>query len=198
MQVLSRTDEGGWELFDLDDVDTAFNNMAALRFLERRPMEGKCKGITISPVCAGHTLGGAVWRIHACGEEIVYAVDYNHRRERSTPTPPPPFPFPLAVRPHPYVVPSRPPCAPCLSFRLLNGAALEGSLDRPAVLITDAYNYAGTPFDRRARDNKLIGGTLPPRLCRTAASPLSDSLPFAPLQVSSWQLSGGMAMCCCL
>jgi cleavage and polyadenylation specificity factor subunit 2 len=28
---------------------------------------------------AGHLLGGAVWRISRDGEDVVYAVDYNHR-----------------------------------------------------------------------------------------------------------------------
>lgn len=35
------------------------------------------------PLPAGHMIGGAIWRISKMGdEEIVYAVDFNHRKER--------------------------------------------------------------------------------------------------------------------
>lgn len=35
------------------------------------------------PLLAGHMIGGAVWRITKMGEEeIVYAVDFNYRKER--------------------------------------------------------------------------------------------------------------------
>lgn len=37
----------------------------------------------ITPLPAGHMIGGAIWRITKMGdEEIVYAVDFNHRKER--------------------------------------------------------------------------------------------------------------------
>ena len=40
--------------------------------------------MTITPLPAGHMIGGAIWKISKEGEEeIVYAVDYNHKRERS-------------------------------------------------------------------------------------------------------------------
>ena len=44
-----------------------------------------------------------MWRIAAHGEDIVYAVDFNHRKERH-----------------------------------LNGAAIDGIVSRPAILITGA------------------------------------------------------------
>jgi len=43
---------------------------------------GKAEGITVSPLSAGHMIGGAVWKITKDSEEIVYAVDYNHAQER--------------------------------------------------------------------------------------------------------------------
>ena len=43
---------------------------------------GKGAGLTITPFAAGHMIGGSIWRIStAVGEDIVYAVDYNHRKE---------------------------------------------------------------------------------------------------------------------
>ncbi|KAJ1487891.1 beta-lactamase-like protein, partial [Baffinella frigidus] len=42
----------------------------------------KAEGITISPLNAGHLIGGALWKITKESEEIVYAVDYNHAQDR--------------------------------------------------------------------------------------------------------------------
>jgi cleavage and polyadenylation specificity factor subunit 2 len=42
----------------------------------------KGAGITITPYAAGHMIGGTIWKITKETEEIIYAVDYNHMRER--------------------------------------------------------------------------------------------------------------------
>lgn len=44
---------------------------------------GKGEGIVIAPHAAGHLLGGTVWKITKDGEDVIYAVDFNHRKERS-------------------------------------------------------------------------------------------------------------------
>lgn len=36
----------------------------------------------IAPHVAGHLLGGTVWKITKDGEDVIYAVDFNHRKER--------------------------------------------------------------------------------------------------------------------
>ena len=47
------------------------------------PHAGKGSGLSITPFAAGHLLGGAIWRIStAGGDELVYAVDFHHRKER--------------------------------------------------------------------------------------------------------------------
>lgn len=43
---------------------------------------GKGEGIVISPHVAGHLLGGTVWKITKDGEDVIYAVDFNHRKEK--------------------------------------------------------------------------------------------------------------------
>ena len=44
---------------------------------------GKGHGIQITPLPAGHMIGGTIWKIVKDGEEeIVYAIDYNHKKER--------------------------------------------------------------------------------------------------------------------
>jgi cleavage and polyadenylation specificity factor subunit 2 len=46
-------------------------------------LRGKGQGLSITPVPAGHMIGGTIWRIVKDGEEdIVYAVDYNHKKVR--------------------------------------------------------------------------------------------------------------------
>jgi Cft2 family RNA processing exonuclease len=77
--------------YDLDDVDTAFGAVRKLKFTQSTPLPGPAAaalaawacadGVRVTPFAAGHTLGGAVWRIDVGGEEVVYAVDTNHRKE---------------------------------------------------------------------------------------------------------------------
>ena len=45
--------------------------------------QGKGHGLQITPLPAGHMIGGTIWKIVKDGEEeIVYAIDYNHKKER--------------------------------------------------------------------------------------------------------------------
>jgi cleavage and polyadenylation specificity factor subunit 2 len=40
-------------------------------------------GLQLMPLVAGHMIGGSLWRITKMGdEEIVYATDFNVRKER--------------------------------------------------------------------------------------------------------------------
>ena len=46
----------------------------------------KGQGLALTPLPAGHMIGGTIWRIVKDGEEdIVYAVDYNFKKERHLP-----------------------------------------------------------------------------------------------------------------
>uniref|UniRef100_A0A2P2I4M9 Cleavage and polyadenylation specificity factor subunit 2 n=3 Tax=Hirondellea gigas TaxID=1518452 RepID=A0A2P2I4M9_9CRUS len=72
-----------FDLFNLDDVDTAFERITQVKYNQTVNMRGKGLGMTISALPAGHMLGGCMWRITRDGEEdILYAVDYNHKKER--------------------------------------------------------------------------------------------------------------------
>ncbi|XP_026315192.1 probable cleavage and polyadenylation specificity factor subunit 2 [Hyposmocoma kahamanoa] len=72
-----------FDLFTLDDVDAAFDHIVQLKYNQSIDMKGKGLGLRITPLPAGHSLGGTVWRIAAPGEEdIVYAPDFNHKKER--------------------------------------------------------------------------------------------------------------------
>ncbi|KAL2635973.1 hypothetical protein R1flu_007452 [Riccia fluitans] len=79
---LSRRAVSHFDLFNLDDVDTAFGNSVQLKYSQHHPLQGKGEGITITPYAAGRLLGGTVWKITVDTEDIIYAVDFNHRKER--------------------------------------------------------------------------------------------------------------------
>ena len=81
--LLSRTEyDEHFDAFSLDDVDAAFGRFVLLKYSQRVALSGRGAGITITALPAGHLIGGTIWRISKEGEEIVYAVNYNHRRDR--------------------------------------------------------------------------------------------------------------------
>ncbi|XP_038072490.1 cleavage and polyadenylation specificity factor subunit 2-like isoform X2 [Patiria miniata] len=117
----SRHNSEEFDLFTLDDVDSAFDKIIQLKYSQSTNLKGKGHGLTITPLPAGHMIGGTLWRIVKDGEEeIIYAIDYNHKKERH-----------------------------------LNGCVLE-SLNRPSLLITDAFNATYVQARRRLRDEQLM------------------------------------------
>ncbi|KAG0019618.1 cleavage and polyadenylation specificity factor subunit 2 [Entomortierella chlamydospora] len=68
--------------FNLEDIDQAFEAITCLRYQQPTELAGKCKGITITASSAGHTVGGTVWKISKDTESILYAVDYNYRKDK--------------------------------------------------------------------------------------------------------------------
>ncbi|XP_020574589.1 cleavage and polyadenylation specificity factor subunit 2 isoform X2 [Phalaenopsis equestris] len=79
---LSRRQVSDFDLFTLDDIDAAFQNVIRLTYSQNYHLSDKGEGIVIAPHVAGHLLGGTVWKITKDGEDVVYAVDFNHRKER--------------------------------------------------------------------------------------------------------------------
>ncbi|XP_044507077.1 cleavage and polyadenylation specificity factor subunit 2 [Mangifera indica] len=81
-QYLARRQVSEFELFTLDDIDSAFQNVTRLTYSQNYHLSGKGEGIVIAPHVAGHLLGGTVWKITKDGEDVIYAVDYNRRKEK--------------------------------------------------------------------------------------------------------------------
>ncbi|XP_042062796.1 cleavage and polyadenylation specificity factor subunit 2-like [Salvia splendens] len=79
---LSRKQVSEFDLFTLDDIDSAFQNIIRLTYSQNYYMSGKGEGIVIAPLAAGHLLGGTFWKITKDGEDVIYAVDFNHRKEK--------------------------------------------------------------------------------------------------------------------
>ena len=81
---LSREDVEDFDLFSMDDIDTAFDSVKQLAYDESVSVHGG-SGTTlrVTALPAGHMVGGTVWKIIQGNREvIVYGVDYNHRKER--------------------------------------------------------------------------------------------------------------------
>ena len=79
----SRHNTEDFNLFTLDDVDAAFDKIIQLKYSQTVGLKGKGHGLQITPLPGGHMIGGTIWKIVKDGEEeIVYAVDYNHKKER--------------------------------------------------------------------------------------------------------------------
>jgi len=79
---LSRRNYEDFDVFNLDDVDAAFDNFIQLKYSQHYILSGKGIKLEITPYAAGHMIGGTVWQIKRETDEIVYAVDYNHKKER--------------------------------------------------------------------------------------------------------------------
>ncbi|XP_017551173.1 cleavage and polyadenylation specificity factor subunit 2 [Pygocentrus nattereri] len=78
----SRHNTEDFTLFTLDDVDSAFDKIQQLKYSQIVNLKGKGHGLSITPLPAGHMIGGTIWKIVKDGEEeIIYAVDFNHKRE---------------------------------------------------------------------------------------------------------------------
>eukprot|EP00698_Gefionella_okellyi_P013818 TRINITY_DN380_c0_g1_i1.p1 TRINITY_DN380_c0_g1~~TRINITY_DN380_c0_g1_i1.p1 ORF type:complete len:726 (-),score=196.88 TRINITY_DN380_c0_g1_i1:506-2683(-) len=76
-----------YDTFTLDDVDNAFEvRVKQLKYSQFYALLGKGSGITITPYAAGHMIGGAVWKITKNAEDTLYAVDYNHMKDRHLPS----------------------------------------------------------------------------------------------------------------
>ncbi|KAI9911602.1 hypothetical protein PsorP6_009581 [Peronosclerospora sorghi] len=73
--------ESDFSLFTLDDVDLVFENFKQLKYSEKLTLTSSGEGIVITPHVAGHLIGGALWRIMKETDDIIYAVNYNHRSE---------------------------------------------------------------------------------------------------------------------
>ncbi|XP_055338680.1 cleavage and polyadenylation specificity factor subunit 2-like [Paramacrobiotus metropolitanus] len=78
----SRHDYEDFDLFTLDHIDAAFDRIIQVKYNQTVALKGKGEGIRLTALCAGHMLGACLWKIGKDEEEIVYAVDFAHKKER--------------------------------------------------------------------------------------------------------------------
>ncbi|CAL8107332.1 unnamed protein product [Calicophoron daubneyi] len=71
-----------FSLFTLDDIDAAFDLVTQLKYQETVNLHGRGRGLCVTPLPSGHTLGGTIWKLVKEDTDIVYAVDFNHKKDR--------------------------------------------------------------------------------------------------------------------
>ncbi|KAG0292428.1 cleavage and polyadenylation specificity factor subunit 2 [Dissophora globulifera] len=119
--------------FNLEDIDQAFEAITCLRYQQPTELSGKCKGITITASSAGHTVGGTIWKISKDTESILYAVDYNHRKDKHLDA----------------------------TVLLQSDGSAPQEFQRPSLMITDAFNSEQlTQPTRLSRDRALLESTM--------------------------------------
>ncbi|OAQ24855.1 hypothetical protein K457DRAFT_129441 [Linnemannia elongata AG-77] len=118
--------------FNLEDIDQAFESITCLRYQQPTELVGKCKGITITASSAGHTVGGTIWKISKDTESILYAVDYNHRKDKHLDG----------------------------TILLQTDGSAPQEFQRPSLMITDAFNAQQTQPSRLSRDKALLESTI--------------------------------------
>ncbi|KYR02534.1 Selenocysteine-specific elongation factor [Tieghemostelium lacteum] len=79
----NKMEQEEFDKFDLDDVDVCFDKkrFKELSFSQHYSLQGKGKGISITPYNAGHMIGGAIWKIQKESDTVIYAINYNHKKE---------------------------------------------------------------------------------------------------------------------
>ncbi|KAF9433404.1 cleavage and polyadenylation specificity factor subunit 2 [Entomortierella beljakovae] len=126
-QSKRRTED--FNTFNLEDIDQAFESITCLRYQQPTELGGKCKGITITASSAGHTVGGTIWKISKDTESILYAVDYNYRKDKHLDA----------------------------TVLLRSDGNAPQEFQRPSLMITDAFNSGQlSQPSRTSRDRALL------------------------------------------
>ncbi|CAL2045573.1 unnamed protein product [Caenorhabditis brenneri] len=80
--VYSHLDVEEFDHYTLDDVDMAFEKVEQVKYNQTVVLKGD-SGVHFTAIPAGHMIGGSIWRIcRVTGEDIIYCVDFNHKKER--------------------------------------------------------------------------------------------------------------------
>ncbi|EPZ32528.1 Beta-Casp domain-containing protein [Rozella allomycis CSF55] len=74
--------DGPFSYFSMGDIMPVFEKCIGLRYLQNITLPGIVRGIHAVPYNAGHSLGACIWRLRKDTDDIVYAVGYNHRKEK--------------------------------------------------------------------------------------------------------------------
>lgn len=126
-----------------DQVDTAFASISTLRYLQPTQLDGKCAGLTLTAYSAGHTLGGAVWKLRSPSSgTLLIALDWNHNRERH---------IDGTALITTSISNAMTPSGPRSS-----GSGIAEAIRRPDVLITSMAKASYTNSRRKDRDAALL------------------------------------------
>ncbi|CDI98145.1 cleavage and polyadenylation [Echinococcus multilocularis] len=71
-----------FSLFSLDDVDDAFELFVQVKYSQTINLQGKGRGLSVTPLPSGHMLGGTIWKAVKDETDIIYAIDFNNEKSR--------------------------------------------------------------------------------------------------------------------
>ena len=127
----------------VEQVDAAFEHVSTLRYLQPTQLEGKCAGLTLTAYSAGHSLGGAVWKLRSPSSgTLLIALDWNHIRERH---------IDGTALISTSVNTALTPTGPSSS-----GGGIADAIRRPDLLITSMARASYTNSRRKDRDAALL------------------------------------------
>ena len=66
----------------LDEIDECFDKITRLRYQQTATLSGPGGGVMITPYSCGNSVGASIWRIQKNNQDLAYAVDFNHKKER--------------------------------------------------------------------------------------------------------------------
>lgn len=69
-----------FKLFNLDDVDNVFKLVVPVKYSQTTNLQGRGRGLIVTPLPSGHMLGGTIWKIVKDETDIIYAVDFNNEK----------------------------------------------------------------------------------------------------------------------
>lgn len=70
------------ETLPITGINSAIRNIIGVRFSQPIYLTGKADGLALTAYPAGYTLGGSYWKIRKGSEDIFYASQFNHKKER--------------------------------------------------------------------------------------------------------------------
>lgn len=82
--LYSHLNQKGSCIFTEDDIDNVFALFKVVVYFEPIHLpdhNGNPTNIEITSYCAGHSIGGSIWKIRNDIDDIIYAIDFNHKIE---------------------------------------------------------------------------------------------------------------------
>ena len=87
--------------FTLDEIDAALSRVSELKYSQTVLLSGRAAGLSLTPLPAGGSLGGAMWRVSKALEEVLFLPRFSHQKALLAAA--------AAARPAPFPHPSRTP-----------------------------------------------------------------------------------------
>lgn len=156
-----RAEHKHWCIVTPDEVNEAFEQIITLRYLQPTQLEGtsstvcfalilmilsllgKCAGLALTAYSAGHTLGGAVWKLRSPSSgTLLIALDWNHIRERHIDGT--------------ALVASSSRFAATNADEATSSSGIADAIHRPDLLITSMTRASYTNARRKDRDAALL------------------------------------------